>query len=215
MCCSQPVHGKTAPEQCCYYVLSAKEKEKVSSSSSPYFSISMPNLVFSGLIRTMFAPYCCTVRTLVGTVRTPHVVLHKGSGIWSKILVCYLLWCTSSAHSVTLHPSPLLVLFQAPSLPRIPVSVPRSLPSTCSGCRGVENRARATAWGGRGKLPRQQSLDLAACVSIPNPTDKSRCTFPCVIARLSEGTGYLRTCFHRGIIYSGWYGTHVSRVKTQ
>lgn len=66
-----------------------KKEKRFSSSPSQHFSISMSNLVFSGLIHTMFAPYCCTVRTLVATIRTPHVVPHKRSGIWSKTLVCY------------------------------------------------------------------------------------------------------------------------------
>lgn len=86
------------------------------------------------------------------------------------------------------------------------VPVPHSLPGTRTGSRGIRGRARAMVrgeiWGGRGNLPQQQALNLAACVSFPNPADKSRCTFLCVITRLSEGTGYPRTCFHRGIILS-------------
>lgn len=72
--------------------------------------------------------------------------------------------------------------------------------------QGVRCRGRAMVWGemrgSRRKLPQQQSLNLAAWVSFTNPADKSQCTFLCVIARLSEGTGYLRTWFHRGVILS-------------
>lgn len=210
MWCSQPLHSKPAHVQCCCFSFTEplnKRKKKFSSSPSQYFSVSMPKLVFSGLICTMFTLYCCTVRTLVGIVRTPHVVPHKGRGIWSKTLVCYLTWCTSSAPSHTpSFPTACPVSVSLTSMDPS-VSVPAAFPAfhcSCSGCRRVENRARATAWGGRGKLPWRQSLDLAACISFPNPADKSWCTFPCVIARLSESKGYLRTCFHWGMIYPGW-----------
>lgn len=107
-------------------------------------------------------------------------------------------------HSGTLHPFPLLVPFRSLTSKDLSAPVLCSLHGSHSESRCVRGRAGATVqgdtWGRRGKLPQQQPLNLAACISLPNPADKSRCTFPCVIARLSEGTGYLRTCFHRGVI---------------
>lgn len=132
MWCSQPLHSKPAHVQCCCFSFTEplnKRKKKFSSSPSQYFSVSMPKLVFSGLICTMFALYCCTVRTLVGIVRTPHVVPHKGRGIWSKTLVCYLTWCTSSAPSHTpSFPTACPVSVSLTSMDPS-VSVPCSLPS--------------------------------------------------------------------------------------
>lgn len=123
------------------------------------------------------------------------MVLLKGRGIGSKT-PCVLAHATR--FSCTQQDTP-----SFPTAGPVPGSLTSKDPS---GSRGVRDRAGAVVRGElraeRGKLPQQQPLNLAACVSFPNPADKSQCTFPCVIARLSEGTGYLRTCFHRGVILS-------------
>lgn len=130
------------------------------------------------------------------------MVPYKGSGVCSKS-PCVLL-----AHAMRLSRTQ----WDTPSFPAAPISDSPSHKDPTAPCPGTRGRnrgarGRATAQRevqvGRGKLPQQQSLSLAACVSLSNPADNSWCKFPSVLTRLSEGAGYLRTCFHGGIIYLG------------
>lgn len=200
-CATNPLLSNAAVMCVCEW----KKKRHFPQPSPNPFVFQCPTWSSADLIRTMFLPYCCTGAKL--RWHSYEVVPHKGRGIWSKT-PCVLAHVMHFSHTQWDTPSfptacPISdsLTSKGPSIP-----VPRSLPGTRSGSRCVRGRVGATVrgemQGGRGKLPQQPFLNLAACISFPNPADKSRCTLPCVIARLSEGTGYLRTCFHRGIILS-------------